>query len=143
MVVSGYASSCGVYVNCVVTNNYIYVPQFGGEHANLDKKALEQFENNPCGKVAVPIDVSEVCIMGGSLRCLSWQTQGLMKAKVLNAVENQDHVENKKKKEVIYDRSKMMMTKQKKDTSKNRKRELVSRLSSVLDELTKMTKSLK
>ncbi|XP_066910691.1 putative agmatine deiminase [Clytia hemisphaerica] len=143
----GYASSCGVYVNCVVTNHFIYVPQFGGEHAALDEKALQQFENNPCGKRAVPINVGEVCIMGGSLRCLSWQTQGAMKDKVLKAVEEQHFGHTKKKKEITNDQSKKliapMVTKEKKDATKSRKRGLVTRLGNILDELTKMTKSFK
>jgi Peptidylarginine deiminase and related enzymes len=84
----GYASSCGVYVNCVVTNNYIYVPQFGREE--YDKPALELFRQNPCGKKVVPIDVKEVCLMGGSLRCLSWQTEGRYAAILRKAAIDDD-----------------------------------------------------
>lgn len=69
----GYSSSCGVYVNCVVTEKYIYMPIFMHER---DADALYKFRNNPCNKTVVPIDVRTVCEMGGSLRCLSWQTSG-------------------------------------------------------------------
>lgn len=87
----GYASSCGVYVNCVVTNNYIYVPQFGREET--DRAAIELFEENPCGKKVIPIDVREVCVMGGSLRCLSWQNEGTSIAILKKAAEDDDEEE--------------------------------------------------
>lgn len=75
----GYASSCGVYVNCVVTENYIYMPTFNHEK---DAEALRLFRKNPCGKIVVPIDATPVCVMGGSLRCLSWQTMGYTAQKI-------------------------------------------------------------
>lgn len=80
----GYSSSCGVYVNCVVTENYIYMPIFMHEK---DAAALYAFRNNPCGKTVVPIDVRPVCEMGGSLRCLSWQTSGDYAEKLLKAAK--------------------------------------------------------
>ena len=80
----GYASSCGVYVNCVVTDAFIYMPIFNHER---DADAIFKFRNNPCNKTVVPIDVTTVCEMGGSLRCLSWQTQGEMAEKIMKAAQ--------------------------------------------------------
>lgn len=69
----GYASSCGVYVNSVVTGSTIFVPQFN--RAN-DSEVVRLYEKYSCGKVIVPVDATAVCKMGGSLRCLSWQVEG-------------------------------------------------------------------
>jgi len=81
----GYASSCGVYVNCVVTDDFIYMPLFNHEK---DDDALFKFQNNLCGKKVIPIDVTTVCEMGGSLRCLSWQTQGVWADKIIEYAQN-------------------------------------------------------
>ena len=124
----GYASSCGVYVNCVVTGNYIYVPQFGGKHADKDAEALALFADNRCGKTAIPIDVSEVCVMGGSLRCLSWQTSGAIAQKFREAPKVGDGYEGSGSYE------------QKKDTAE--RDDLVERLDQVETELEKIQKSI-
>ncbi|XP_066910689.1 putative agmatine deiminase [Clytia hemisphaerica] len=84
----GYASSCGVYVNCVVTDDFIYVPTFNHEK---DAQALFEFRNNPCNKTVVPIDARVVCEMGGSLRCLSWQTSGTWAKQIITHAAKESH----------------------------------------------------
>ena len=67
-----FSSACGIYTNSIVTEGYIYLPQFG---TGLDKKALKTVRDNT-NKEVVPIDASRVCFMGGSVRCLGWQQTG-------------------------------------------------------------------
>ncbi len=67
-----FGSACGLYVNAVVTENAIYVPQFGYPD---DAAALEQIRQAATLPV-VPVAASGVCAMGGSVRCLTWQVRG-------------------------------------------------------------------
>ncbi len=67
-----YASACGIYVNSVVTNNYIYTPIFGSAK---DKHAVETIQHNT-DKTVITINAEEVCYLGGNVRCLSWQLTG-------------------------------------------------------------------
>jgi agmatine/peptidylarginine deiminase len=67
-----YASACGIYVNAVVTNNYIYAPTFG---TPKDKKAIKTIKENT-DKNVITVNAEDVCCLGGSVRCLSWQLTG-------------------------------------------------------------------
>ncbi len=66
------ASACGINVNSVVTTDYIYVPHFGDESSDV---AIETIAVNTSKRV-VPVPANNVCKMGGSVRCLSWQLSG-------------------------------------------------------------------
>ncbi|MEM7182303.1 MAG: agmatine deiminase family protein [Spirochaetota bacterium] len=68
----GIESACGVNLNSVVTYNYIYVPVFKMKH---DKKALAIIKSHT-QKTVIPIQARNVCPMGGSVRCLTWQVIG-------------------------------------------------------------------
>ncbi len=68
----GFVSACGIYVNALVTPDYIYVPVFGGER---DDEIVNMIAAHT-EKEIVTIDASAVCFMGGSVRCLSWQVWG-------------------------------------------------------------------
>ena len=93
----GFASAYGVYVNCVMTENAIYVTVFNDPH---DKTALrvireiiltggENCSNNSELKV-IPVDATKVCDLGGSLRCLSWElTDGENAHKLIQAAKIQ------------------------------------------------------
>ena len=70
---AGFNSACGVNLNLVITNNNIYVPTFNSDN---DEKVLEIIKSNTTKKV-IPIEASGVCAMGGSVRCLTWQTNNL------------------------------------------------------------------
>ena len=61
-------SACGYYVNSLVTDNYIYVPTYGFEE---DEQVLYLIQSHT-DKEVVDIDASNVCFMGGSVRCLTW-----------------------------------------------------------------------
>lgn len=77
-----YASACGIYVNSVVTNKYIYMPTFGNpakDNAARDKiQSLTQ-------KTVIPIDAQNVCFLGGNTRCLTWQLTGDNATKLIEA----------------------------------------------------------
>lgn len=79
----GFNSSCGVNLNLVLTKNNLYVPIFG--MAN-DEKVLEIIKANTSKKV-IPIEAEKVCPMGGSVRCLTWQTTGRNAEKLINAAK--------------------------------------------------------
>lgn len=69
---SRFSSACGIYVNSVVTNKAVYVPQFGSP---LDAEVLSLIRQNT-SKTVVPVPSQDICFMGGSARCLVWQTAG-------------------------------------------------------------------
>ncbi len=79
-----FGSACGIYVNSVVTDSTIYVPQFG---LDLDKKVLNLIRQNT-SKAVVPIESAGVCSMGGSARCLVWQAKGSHGSKLVSAARN-------------------------------------------------------
>jgi len=79
-----YASACGIYVNSVVTYNYIYVPIFGDtakDNATVQK--IQTLTN----KTVVTVDVQNVCFLGGNTRCLSWQITGDNAQKIIEAAK--------------------------------------------------------
>lgn len=78
-----FGSSCGVHTNATVTHNYIYMPIFSG---NTDQLAINKVEKNTT-KTVVPIDAANVCFMGGSVRCLSWQVVGENARKLIEAAQ--------------------------------------------------------
>jgi agmatine/peptidylarginine deiminase len=62
-------SAEGAYVNMLVSDKAIYVPQFGSPQ---DQLALEIVRTNTDKKV-LSINTSQLAHMGGSVRCMSWQ----------------------------------------------------------------------
>jgi agmatine deiminase len=80
---NGFVSAKNVFVNCIVTDNYIYMPIFNGGH---DDEMLELFKLHT-NKTIVPVPSEHVAIMGGSTRCLSWQVKNANKAKLLQLLK--------------------------------------------------------
>lgn len=76
----GFSSACNIFVNSLVTDDYIYMPTFNTGH---DAEMLQLFEANT-NKEVVPVAAEGVCMMGGSVRCLSWQVKGANMDKILN-----------------------------------------------------------
>jgi agmatine/peptidylarginine deiminase len=68
----GFESACGINLNSVLTFKNIYVPIFNMSH---DQQALNIIRDNTSHKV-ISINAEEVCAMGGSVRCLTWQLTG-------------------------------------------------------------------
>ena len=68
----GFTSAVGSYVNMLVTNNAVYVPQFG--KPECDKNTLDLVRANT-NKTVVPIDTSKLSHMGGSVRCMTSQVE--------------------------------------------------------------------
>jgi agmatine/peptidylarginine deiminase len=77
-----YASACGIYVNSVVTYNYIYMPIFG--KAAEDNAAMQTIQSNT-NKTVVTVNAKNVCFLGGNTRCLSWQITGDNARKIIEA----------------------------------------------------------
>lgn len=69
-----FKSAGGIHVNSTVTNHYIYLPTFYGL---TDETVLALIRKNS-KKEIIPIDASDICMMGGSVRCLAWQLMGIM-----------------------------------------------------------------
>ncbi|MCP4198526.1 MAG: agmatine deiminase family protein [Proteobacteria bacterium] len=67
-----FVSACGIYVNALTTPEYIYMPVFGGER---DDEIVSLIADQT-DKEIITVNASQVCYMGGSVRCLSWQVWG-------------------------------------------------------------------
>jgi agmatine deiminase len=67
-----FGSACGLYTNALVTPHRIYLPQFGIPE---DRVALEQVRA-ATDRTVIPVPSGEVCVMGGGVRCMSWQLRG-------------------------------------------------------------------
>ena len=68
-----------VLLNSLVTENYIYVPVY-------DEYVLELIQSYT-NKEVVSINAEDVCFMGGSVRCLTWTTDGTDANKILEFAE--------------------------------------------------------
>ena len=68
----GFESACGVNLNAAVTYKNIYVPVFNMAH---DQSAVDLIKQNTT-KSVITVNAENVCPMGGSVRCLTWQLSG-------------------------------------------------------------------
>ncbi len=68
----GFADATGIYVNGMTTPNAIYVPTYGKPQ---DEEALA-IHRQHADRPIIPISMGGVALMGGSVRCLSWQIWG-------------------------------------------------------------------
>lgn len=80
---NGFNSAKNCFVNSIVTDNYIYMPTFNDVQ---DAEMLEIFKSHT-NKTVVPIPAENVCEMGGSVRCMSWQVKNPNKTKILQLVK--------------------------------------------------------
>ena len=76
-------SACGYYLNSLVTKDYIYVPIYGLEEDSLVLDLIQSHTS----KEVISIDASNVCLMGGSVRCLTWTAEGLNAEKIVEKIE--------------------------------------------------------
>ncbi|XP_076314901.1 uncharacterized protein LOC143227330 [Tachypleus tridentatus] len=81
------SSACGLMVNGVLTENFLYVPTFNNPTDGSILRAIQDKTN----RIVVPINASRVCEMGGSVRCLSWQQTGENARKIIEAARNDDY----------------------------------------------------
>ncbi|XP_076356884.1 uncharacterized protein LOC143250316 [Tachypleus tridentatus] len=77
-------SACGLMVNGVLTEKYLYIPTF---KKPTDQSMLNTIQSKATQTV-VPIEALGVCEMGGNVRCLSWQLTGENAKKVIQAARN-------------------------------------------------------
>ena len=80
----GFTSACNIFVNSLVTDDYIYMPTFNGPH---DQSMLELIQSHTKKKV-IPVPAEKVCFMGGSVRCLTWQVKGHLKEKIVQLTKS-------------------------------------------------------
>lgn len=69
---NGFGTACNVFVNSLVTDNYIYMPTFDTVHDEEMLATIQSYTD----KEVVAVAAEKVCHMGGSVRCLSWQLKG-------------------------------------------------------------------
>lgn len=78
------SSACGVNLNATVTFNNIYVPIFNMPH---EQEVVKIIKKNT-SKNVITINAENVCSMGGSVRCLTWQLTGENAQKLITAARN-------------------------------------------------------
>lgn len=69
---NGFPSACGIYANGIMTARYIYLPVYN----MVNDSVVAQIVQSHTHKQVIPIDASGICILGGSVRCLTWQVKG-------------------------------------------------------------------
>ncbi|MEM7119201.1 MAG: agmatine deiminase family protein [Chloroflexota bacterium] len=79
----GFISACGLHINSLVTDSHIFLATYGQPNDAVVQEIIEAATD----KTVVPIDASDVCIMGGAVRCLSWYAKGETAVKLLAATE--------------------------------------------------------
>jgi agmatine/peptidylarginine deiminase len=79
----GFESACGVNLNATVTYKNLYVPIFNMGH---DNEVVQEIKKHTSKKV-VPVNAENVCAMGGSVRCLTWQLTGENAARLIDAAK--------------------------------------------------------
>ena len=98
---NGWPSACGIYLNCLITENYIYMPVYGLP----DDLVMQNLIQTNSGKQVIAIDASSVCYMGGSVRCLTWVVTDSDADTLLHLINNQlsiNEVREKNKDFKIY-----------------------------------------
>ncbi len=61
------------YVNFFFANDIVLLPQFGGENAKSDKRALDIMRELLPEREIIPIPASEIIIGGGNIHCITQQ----------------------------------------------------------------------
>lgn len=80
-------SACGINLNATVTTNFIYMPHFGDIESD---DAMDLIAENT-DKAVIPVPASEVCKLGGSVRCLSWQQSGRQTGEVIRKLRSMEN----------------------------------------------------
>ncbi|MEM7119200.1 MAG: agmatine deiminase family protein [Chloroflexota bacterium] len=80
----GFVSACGLHVNSLVTDTHIFLATYGQANDAVVRGIIEEATD----KIVVPIDASNVCRMGGAVRCLTWYAKGETAVKLLAATEH-------------------------------------------------------
>ena len=78
-----FTSARNVFINSVVTDNYVYMPTFGSSH---DAEMSSLFQSLT-SRTVVSVPTGNISMMGGSVRCLTWQVKGTNRMKILQATE--------------------------------------------------------
>ena len=73
-----FADATGIYTNILVTANAIYLPVYDLPE---DAEVRNLFAENS-DRTIVPIPMGKVALLGGSVRCLSWQVEGAIAREV-------------------------------------------------------------
>jgi len=86
------AKNC--FVNSIVTDNYMYMPTFDDGH---DEEMLKVFQSHT-NKTVVPVSAQNVAMMGGSVRCLSWQVKHMNRSKLIKMIKEKEQEAARKRK---------------------------------------------
>lgn len=78
----GFPSSCGNYVNALATKNNIYLPIYG---ASTDHEVINIYRENS-DKNIVPIDISDICFLGGGIHCLTWNLSSTLAKEIKSKI---------------------------------------------------------
>ena len=65
------------YVNFYFTNGAVLLPQFGGENAESDARAVEIMQRLCPGRRIVPVPAREIITGGGNIHCITQQIPGV------------------------------------------------------------------
>ena len=85
VMVDGFPSAAGIYVNSTITENYIYLPIFGKPEDKIMLKLIQSYTD----KKVIPIYVADIVDLGGSVRCLSFQLKGKLAHKLITFARDQ------------------------------------------------------
>jgi agmatine deiminase len=77
----GFDSACGLNINSITTNSFLYVPVFGTATDDDFLGIVRRYSD----KKIETVNAKNVCFMGGSVRCLSWQVTGDNARKLIEA----------------------------------------------------------
>ena len=61
------------YVNFYFANDYLLVPQFGGDNKSSDERAVKILKDILPEKEVVPIDARSILLGGGNIHCITQQ----------------------------------------------------------------------
>ncbi len=61
------------YVNFYFCNDYILLPQFGGENEKSDRRAVEIMSGLCKGRSVVPVPAGDIIVGGGNIHCITQQ----------------------------------------------------------------------
>ncbi len=61
------------YVNFYFCNDYVLLPQFGGENVESDKRAVEIMTELCKPRTAIPVPARDIIVGGGNIHCITQQ----------------------------------------------------------------------
>jgi agmatine/peptidylarginine deiminase len=79
----GFTSTSGININAVTTFDNIYIPTYNDP--NHDQQFIDIIKTHATNKKVIPIPAEGIAKMGGSVRCLTYQSIGQNADKIIKA----------------------------------------------------------